>query len=102
MINKKSVFANILKERILVLDGAMGTMIQRENLKENDFRGDTFANTEINLIGNNDILNITKKEVIHKIHMLYLESGADIIETNTFNSTMISQKEKLFREAMIF
>ena len=63
------------------------------NLKENDFRGDTFANTKINLNGNNDILNITKKEVIHKIHMLYLESGADIIETNTFNSTMISQKD---------
>ena len=92
-MNQENKLIELLQKKILILDGAMGTMIQRENLKENDFRGDTFANTKINLSGNNDILNITKKEVIHKIHMLYLESGADIIETNTFNSTMISQKD---------
>ena len=92
-MNQENKLIALLQKKILILDGAMGTMIQRENLKENDFRGDTFANTKINLSGNNDILNITKKEVIHKIHMLYLESGADIIETNTFNSTMISQKD---------
>ncbi len=92
-MNRYDELIELLKKKILILDGAMGTMIQRENLKENDFRGEIFSKTKINLSGNNDILNITKKDVIHKIHTLYLESGADIIETNTFNSTMISQKD---------
>ncbi len=82
-----------LKKKILTLDGAMGTMIQEEKLNENDFRGKKFANIKNNLFGNNDILNITNQDLIYKIHKLYLNSGADIIETNTFNSTKISQKD---------
>ena len=84
---------NKLKEEVLLLDGAMGTMIQKEKLTEQDFRGQRFADSKINLQGNNDILNITNKELIYNIHRLYLESGADIIETNTFNSTQISQAD---------
>ncbi len=83
----------LLNERILVLDGAMGTMIQRYLLSENDYRGNEFANHSHNLKGNNDILSITKPEIIKEIHKQYLEVGADIIETNTFNGTSISQKD---------
>ncbi len=82
-----------LQRKILILDGAMGTMIQKEKLKEEDFRGKKFSKIKNNLFGNNDILNITNKELIYKIHKLYLDAGADIIETNTFNSTKISQKD---------
>ncbi len=88
-----SKLIDLLEKKILVLDGAMGTMIQKENLKEKDFRGKKFASAESNLSGNNDILNITNQELIYKIHKLYLDSGADIIETNTFNSSRISQKD---------
>ena len=77
----------VLKERILVLDGPMGTMIQNENLKEEDYRGKKFKSSSIPLKGNNDILNITKERLIYDIHTKYLLAGADIIETNTFNST---------------
>ena len=80
-----------LKERILILDGPMGTMIQNENLKEEDYRGKKFETSSIPLKGNNDILNITKEELIYNIHKKYLSAGADIIETNTFNSTKTSQ-----------
>lgn len=79
-----------LKSRILFLDGAMGTMIQREGLQEEDFRGTEFANFPKNLKGNNDLLNITKPGLIESIHSTYLDAGADIIETNTFNSNPIS------------
>ena len=82
-----------LKERILVLDGAMGTMIQSHKLKEADFRGDRFADSAIDLAGNNDLLTLTRPDVIAGIHRAYLEAGADIIETNTFNSTAISQAD---------
>ena len=81
----------VLKERILILDGPMGTMIQNENLKEEDFRGEKFETANIPLKGNNDVLNITKGELIYDIHTKYLSAGADIIETNTFNSTKTSQ-----------
>ncbi|HOK14885.1 MAG TPA: homocysteine S-methyltransferase family protein, partial [Candidatus Kapabacteria bacterium] len=81
---------NLLQNRILVLDGAMGTMIQRYNLSENDFRGNRFASHNKLLKGCNDILNLTKPDVIEEIHQQYLAAGADIIETNTFNSTSIS------------
>ena len=74
----------------MILDGAMGTMIQNHTLDENDFRGKSFINHKKPLKGNNDLLNITKPELIKSIHMDYLEAGADIIETNTFNSTSIS------------
>ena len=83
----------VLKERRLILDGAMGTMIQQEKLEEDDFRGAKFKDTKILLKGNNDILNLTKEKLIYDIHTKYLMSGADIIETNTFNSTRVSQSD---------
>jgi len=79
-----------IKKRILVLDGAMGTMIQGYNLTESDFRGERFAQHSCDLKGNNDLLNITKPTVIKEIHKAYLDAGADIIETNTFSSTSVS------------
>lgn len=79
-----------LNERILVIDGAMGTMIQRLKLKEEDYRGERFKNWPIDLKGNNDLLCLTKPEAILNIHQQYLEAGADIIETNTFNSNRVS------------
>ena len=78
-------------KRILVLDGAMGTMIQRHRLGEEDFRGDTLKNHDSPLKGNNDLLSITQPDVIRGIHRAYLEAGADIVETNTFSSTTIAQ-----------
>ena len=78
-----------LQKRILVLDGAMGTMIQNHNLTEDEFRGSRFKNHPCSLKGNNDLLSITQPQIIRKIHLAYLESGADIIETNTFSSTSI-------------
>ena len=83
----------ILKERILVMDGAMGTMVQGYNLEEKDFRGNRFVDHSSDLKGNNDILSIIQPEIIKEIHTAYLEAGADIIETNTFNSTSISQAD---------
>ena len=83
----------IIKERILVLDGALGTMIQRYNLQEDDFRGEEFKNHPVKLTGNNDILVLTCPDLIADIHRQYLEAGADIIETCTFNSQAISQAE---------
>ena len=82
-----------LKQRILVLDGAMGTMIQRLRLSEAQFRGERFRDFRKDLRGNNDLLNITRPEAIREIHAQYLEAGADILETNTFNSTSISQAD---------
>ena len=79
--------------RVLVIDGAMGTMIQAEGLDEAAFRGERFANSSIDLKGNNDLLNLTRPSVIEGIHNAFLEAGADIIETNTFNATMLSQAE---------
>ena len=83
----------LLAKRILVLDGAMGTMIQRCQLNEADFRGERFRNHACNLKGNNDLLVITRPSTIEKIHNEYFEAGADIIETNTFNSNAISQSD---------
>ena len=82
-----------LNSRILVLDGAMGTMIQAYKLEEEDFRGDKFKDHNIPLKGNNDLLSITKPEIIKEIHRGYLNAGADIIETNTFSSTSIAMKD---------
>ncbi|MFO7671996.1 MAG: methionine synthase, partial [Bacteroidales bacterium] len=93
MKNKKPDIREILKERLLLLDGAMGTMIQRFNLSEEDYRGEKFKNHHSDLKGNNDLLSITKPEVIREIHEAYLEAGSDIIETNTFNATSISQAD---------
>ena len=83
----------LLKERILVLDGAMGTMIQRYSLDEKDFRGERFINHTCDLKGNNDLLSITRPDIIQAIHKEYLNAGADIIETNTFSSTSIAQAD---------
>ncbi len=83
----------ILKERILVLDGAMGTMIQRRGLSEEDFRGERFKDHPNDLKGNNDLLSITQPDVIKEIHREYFAAGADIVETNTFNGTAISQAD---------
>ena len=83
----------IIKQRILLLDGAMGTMIQTYNLSELDFRGDRFADVQGQLSGNNDVLNITRPDVIEDIHRRYLVSGADIITTNTFSSQFVSQAD---------
>ena len=83
----------ILHDKILILDGAMGTSIQSLNLQEADFRGSRFASHPIQLKGNNDLLNLTNPEVIKEIHRSYIDAGADIISTNTFNSNAYSQKE---------
>ncbi|MCS6820876.1 MAG: methionine synthase [Microscillaceae bacterium] len=83
----------ILQQRILVLDGGMGTMIQRYRLKEEDYRGERFKDFPYPLKGNNDLLVITQPHVVKEIHWAYLEAGADIIETNTFNSNAISMED---------
>lgn len=83
----------LLSERILILDGGMGTMIQAFNLTENDYRGDKFADSKNLLKGNNDLLNITQPDVIRDIHRQYLDAGADIITTNTFNANSISMED---------
>ena len=83
----------LMRSRIVYLDGAMGTMLQRERLTEADFRGELFRDHPVDLKGDNDVLSLTQPKILGKIHRAYLESGADIISTNTFNSTRISQHE---------
>ena len=80
----------LLKERILIIDGAMGTMIQRYKLAESDYRGERFKDWHTDVKGNNDLLSITQPQIIEEIHAKYLEAGADIIETNTFNAQRVS------------
>ncbi len=89
MTNIKSA----LDRRILIIDGAMGTMIQRYNLDEAGYRGDRFKDWPSDLKGNNDLLSLTRPDIIKEIHKQYLEAGADIIETNTFSSTAIAQAD---------
>ncbi|MCS3902680.1 5-methyltetrahydrofolate--homocysteine methyltransferase [Methylohalomonas lacus] len=91
---------SLLGERILLLDGAMGTMIQAYDLEEKDFRADRFADHESDLKGNNDILSLTRPDVIKEIYTSYLEAGSDIIETNTFSSTSIAQADYNLEEAV--
>ncbi|HCR3337044.1 methionine synthase [Morganella morganii] len=93
MGNKISVLKKALNQRILILDGAMGTMIQRYALNEMEYRGERFADWPVDLKGNNDLLSITQPDIIREIHHAYLEAGADIIETNSFNSTVISMAD---------
>ena len=92
-MSKKSQIHEDIKNRILVLDGAMGTMIQQYKLTEADYRGERFADFEHDLKGNNDLLTLTQPEIISAIHAEYLKAGADIIETNTFNGTSISMAD---------
>lgn len=84
---------DILKERIMVLDGAMGTMIQRHTLEEEDFRGERFKDHGYPLKGNNDLLSLTRPDIIKSIHRQYFEAGADIVETNTFSGTTVAQAD---------
>ena len=84
---------SLLAERILVFDGAMGTMIQEKKLEEEDFRGDRFVEHPSLLKGNNDLLSLTRPDVILDIHRSFLAAGADILGTNTFNATSISQAD---------
>ncbi|HEV7477178.1 MAG TPA: homocysteine S-methyltransferase family protein, partial [Burkholderiales bacterium] len=85
-----STLQRLFSERILLLDGAMGTMIQRARLAEEDYRGARFRDWQRELRGNNDLLSLTQPRLIHDIHLQYLQAGADILETNTFNSTSIA------------
>lgn len=92
MKNSQQLY-NALNSRILVLDGAMGTMIQKYKLEEEDYRGERFKNWEFPVKGNNDLLSITRPDIIAAIHREYLEAGADIIETNTFSGTTIAMAD---------
>ena len=89
----KEIFLNLLKERILILDGGMGTMVQGFKLTEKDYRGKQFADWTSDLKGNNDLLCITRPDVIKSIHRQYLDAGADIFATNTFNANAISMED---------
>ncbi|WP_140908817.1 homocysteine S-methyltransferase family protein [Cognatiluteimonas lumbrici] len=88
--DRVAALESALSRRILVLDGAMGTMIQRHGLEEADYRGERFADAGHDQRGNNDLLSLTRPEIISAIHAAYLDAGADLVETNTFNSTTIS------------
>jgi len=92
-VNQSERLRQLLAERILILDGAMGTMIQRHKLEEADYRGERFADWPSDLKGNNDLLTLTQPDIIRGIHREYLEAGADIIETNTFNATQIAMAD---------
>jgi len=93
LLSMKKTIQDCLKERILIIDGAMGTMIQRHKLEEKDYRGERFKDWHTDVKGNNDLLSITQPQIIGDIHKQYLEAGADIIETNTFSSTSIAQAD---------
>lgn len=95
-----SSISEILQQKILVLDGAMGTMIQRHTLTEEDFRGERFKDHDHSLKGNNDLLSITRPDIIEEIHRQYFEAGADIVETNTFSGTTIAQADYHLEDAV--
>ena len=90
---KGQLLADLFAERIVFLDGAMGTMIQQYKLEEKDFRNASFDGDKGDLKGNNDLLSITRPDIIETIHRQFLEAGADIIETNTFSGTTIAQAD---------
>ncbi|MGJ0483486.1 MAG: methionine synthase [Methylomicrobium sp.] len=92
-MDKTSVLKQLLSQKILFLDGAMGTMIQSYKLEEKDYRGTRFADWDIDLKGNNDLLSLTQPAIIKAIHSAYLEAGSDILETNTFNSTRVAMAD---------
>jgi len=96
----KTEIEKVIKERILILDGAMGTMIQRHKLEEDDFRKGAFENHDKSLKGNNDLLSITRPEIIKDIHRQYFQAGADIVETNTFSGTWIAQADYGLEDAV--
>lgn len=92
-MSTKQILQSLLNQRILVLDGAMGTMIQKHKLSEQDYRGERFKDWPILIQGNNDLLSLTQPQIIQDIHRSYLEVGADIVETNTFNATKTSMSD---------
>src|SRR5258708_13372855 len=92
-VARAKAFMALLQERLVILDGAMGTMIQRHALSEAQFRGERFAAWRSDLRGNNDLLSITQPAIIGAIHREYLLAGADVISTNTFNSNAVSQSD---------
>ena len=92
-MNKLARLRALLEERIVIIDGAMGTMIQQYGLDEADYRGERFKDWPSDLKGNNDLLCLTRPQVIEEIHRKYLEAGADIIETNTFNAQAVSLED---------
>ncbi len=92
-MNTKKKISDLLEQRILILDGAMGTMIQRYKLTEDDYRGERFKDWKHSLKGNNDLLSLTQPHIIGAIHRAYLEAGSDIIETNTFSSTTVAMAD---------
>lgn len=92
-MNLKEQLESLMKDRILILDGAMGTMIQQYQLTEEDYRGERFADFPHSLKGNNDLLVLTQPQIIEEIHRSFLEAGADILETNTFNANRISMAD---------
>ena len=98
-MNKPDI-QEVVKEKILVLDGAMGSLIQTYKLEEEDFRGTRFKNHTHPLKGNNDLLALVRPDILKEIHCLYLESGADILETNTFSGTSIAQADYALEEAV--
>jgi 5-methyltetrahydrofolate--homocysteine methyltransferase len=93
MPNRTDLLLKEIKKRILILDGAMGTMIQRHALKEEDFRTEELYQVKKSLKGNNDLLSLSRPELIKDIHRAYFDAGADIVETNTFSSTSIAQED---------
>jgi len=98
--NRITLLKNALKDRILILDGGMGTMIQSHGLEEADYAGERFPDFSHSLKGNNDLLSITQPQIIKDIHQAYLQAGADILETNTFNSSRIAQADYALEESV--
>ncbi|HRF62098.1 MAG TPA: homocysteine S-methyltransferase family protein, partial [Candidatus Competibacter sp.] len=92
-VDRTNQLHDLLAHRILILDGAMGTMIQGYRLQEADYRGERFRDWPRDLKGNNDLLVLTQPAIIREIHAAYLDAGADIVETNTFNSTSVSMHD---------
>ena len=89
-MNTEAKLRKLLDERILIIDGAMGTMVQRYKLQEADYRGERFKDWHTDVKGNNDLLCLTQPHIIKEIHKQYLQAGANILETNTFNAQVIS------------
>jgi 5-methyltetrahydrofolate--homocysteine methyltransferase len=98
MQNRTDLLLQILSQKVLILDGAMGTMIQRYGLSEEDFRTPDLSDHPKALKGNNDLLSLSRPEIIAEIHRAYLDAGADLIETNTFSSTGIAQADYKLEE----
>ena len=97
---EKANIKEVLKNNILVLDGAMGSLIQTYKLEEEDFRGERFKDHSHSLKGNNDLLALVRPDILKEIHCLYLEAGADILETNTFSGTTIAQADYALEDAV--